>query len=121
MLDFFTGSMTPRELLVLIDRLPRTSALADVMAQDDELAEGVVVEPSSGAHRVSLTEFPPEVEALAAVVDRLGEVVAAVVASAGGKARRVRPWPRPVTAADRARARAVSAATDDLERQLFPD
>ncbi len=60
-------------------------------------------------------------EALAAVVDRLGEVISAVVQSAGGKPVTVKTYPRPVTAADRAHAHARREADDALARLLFPD
>ncbi|HEY9369597.1 hypothetical protein [Streptomyces sp.] len=67
-----------------------------------------------------LTEWTPEVQALAMVVDRLAEVANAVVAGAGGKPSRARPYPRPVTAFDRARAKRIREATDDMVAQLFP-
>jgi hypothetical protein len=43
-----------------------------------------------------LAEWDPSVELLAAVHDRLGAIVQAVVASAGSKKKiQMRPWPRP--------------------------
>jgi len=106
--------------LTLIDHLPRTSAFAAAVAQDDELAAEVGDLPKA-SHIPPLTEWTPEVEALAAVVDRLAEVANAVVAGAGGKPSRVRPWPRPVTAFDRARAKRIREAAAELEAALFPD
>ncbi|HEY9409405.1 MAG TPA: hypothetical protein VIP77_07465 [Jiangellaceae bacterium] len=106
--------------LTLIDHLPRTSAFAAAVAQDDELA-AEVGDPPKASHIPPITEWTPEAEALAAVVDRLAEVANAVVAAAGGKPSRVRPWPRPVTAFDRARAKRIRAVTDDLVAQLFPE
>jgi hypothetical protein len=52
-----------------------------------------------------LTEFGTTESLLADVFDRLGEVVAAVVASGGGTPPKVRPRPRPQTAEDRLAAR----------------
>lgn len=70
-----------------------------------------------------LTEFSAEVQALAVVADRLGELINAVVVnhpSGKGKPSRVSPYPRPVTAIDRMRARRVKEATDDLASKLWP-
>lgn len=105
--------------LTLIDHLPRTSAFAAAVAQDDELAAEVGDLPK-GSDVPPLTEWTPEVQALAAVVDRLAEVANAIFASGGGKPSRARPYPRPVTAFDRARAKRHREAADDMVAQLFP-
>lgn len=105
--------------LTLIDHLPRTSSFAAAVAQDDELAAQVGDLPK-GSDTPPLTEWTPEVQALAMVVDRLAEVANAVVASAGQRTSRVRPYPRPVTAFDRARTKRIREATDDMVAQLFP-
>lgn len=118
--DLWRGRLTPRELLNLVDHLPRTSHYQDALAQDDEIQDGTVTPPSGQPTGPPLTEFSPEVEILTAAVDRLGEVANAVIAAAGGKPRPVRPWPRPVTAADRSRARERAEVQRDLEQQLFP-
>lgn len=110
-----------RFLLNQIDHLPRTSHYQEARAQDDELAEGMLEHLSDGPPAPpALTEFSPEVEVLQGVLDRLGEVVNAVVASGGGKPSPVRPGPRPVTALDRARARRLKDASAELEAKLFP-
>ena len=109
--------------LTLIDHLPRTSAFAAAVAQDDELAAEVGDLPK-GSDVPPLTEWTPEVQALAAVVDRLADLVNAVVVnhpSGKGKPSRVRPYPRPVTAFDRARAKRSREATDAMVTQLFPE
>jgi hypothetical protein len=109
--------------LTLIDHLPRTSAFAAAVAQDDELAASVVDLPKA-SHIPPLTEWTPEVQALAAIVDRLADLINAVVVnhpSGKGRPTRVRPWPRPVTAFDRARTKRIREAAADLEAQLFPD
>jgi hypothetical protein len=116
--------------LNLVDHLPRTSAYANAVAQDDELAEAALnAAPEGtrvrlGSRAVPMTEWSPEVEALSTVVDRLAEVINAVVVnhpSGKGKPTRANPYPRPVTAVDRARARRRRQAAADLEAQLFPD
>ena len=121
MLDVWRGALSPRTLLNLIDHLPRNSHYAEAMAQDEEVAEGLVDVPAGGPGSPPLTEFTPEVEAIVAVVDRLGDVVNTLIAANGGKPKPVRPWPRPVTALDRVRARKRAEAMDVLERKLFPD
>lgn len=118
--DLWRGRLTPRELLNLVDHLPRTSHYQDALAQDDEVHDGTVTAPSGQPKGPPLTEYSPEVEALSAVIDRLGEVINAVLAAGGGKPKLVRPWQRPVTAADRRRAREREAANEALEQQLFP-
>lgn len=118
--DLWRGGLTPRELLNLVDHLPRTSHYQDALAQDDEIHEGHVTPPPGQPKSPPLTEFSPEVEVLTAAVDRLGEVINAVLAAAGGKPKPVRPYPRPVTAVDRRRARERAEVQRDLERQLFP-
>lgn len=47
-----------------------------------------------------MRDWSPELEALYLHVDRLGEVIQAVVAAQGGKPPKIRPMPRPRTAAD---------------------
>lgn len=106
--------------LTLIDHLPRTSAFSHAVAKDEELAAALAGEPS-GRREVPFTEWSPETEALAAVVNRLSEVVNAIVASAGGKPRPVKPYPHPISAADKVRAQRRREAALELEAQLFPD
>lgn len=69
------------------------------------------------------TEFSPEVQVLAVVADRLGELINAVVVnhpSGKGRATRVSPYPRPVTAIDRVRARRAKEDADDMASKLWP-
>ena len=107
--------------LTLIDHLPRTSAFSHAVAQDEELATALAGEPS-GRREVPFTEWSPETEALAAVVNRLSEVVNAIIATIpGGKPRPVKPYPHPISAADKVRARRRREAALELEAQLFPD
>lgn len=71
----------------------------------------------------STTEFSPEVQALAVVIDRLGELINAVVVnhpSGKGKPTRVPAYPRPVTAIDRVRARRAKEDADDMASKLWP-
>lgn len=120
MLGVWRDEVSPRKVLNLIDRLPRSSEFQNAVAQDDELAVHAVGS-SSAAPEIPLTEWTPETEALAAVVDRLAEVINAVVQSQGGKPIAIKPYPRPQTASDRARVQARRAADEALSRMLFPD
>lgn len=76
-------------------------------ADDEDFAEAVLALPESDRpdRGPSLADWSPEVNLLAAAVDRLGENIAATIAAAGGKAPKIRPLPRPKTAFDRVRAR----------------
>lgn len=95
-----------RELLTLIDWLPRNTAYMEAISNDDEMAEQVLRQPESqqrGSRRPRISEWSAEMEKLTDLVDRMGEVMQAVVASAGGKPPKVHPQPRPKTAVDRLR------------------
>jgi hypothetical protein len=102
-------------LLNLIDGLPSHSAYQEALALDEELAEQVADRDEPTAeYRPRITEWSPTEQLLAALYDRMGEVVAAVVASAGGKPTMPEGWPRPETAADRVLRRKQKQEYDDL-------
>lgn len=75
------------------------------MAQDDELARVQVADTSSSAGGApsgpSVLSWTPEMDMQASAVDRLSEIVSAVIGSAGGKPPKVKPMPRPDTATHR--------------------
>ncbi len=112
MLDLWRDKLSPRKVLNLIDQLPGHSCYAEAVAQDDEIA-GETPEPT-GKYRPRVTEWSPTEQLLAAVFDRLGEVVAATVASAGGDGRVPEAWPRPETASERVLKAQQAAEWDDL-------
>ncbi len=120
-LDLWRGRISVDEISNLIDHLPRTSAFQDALAHDEEyaaLAAGTDSKPTPPR----LTEFGPEIELLAALYDRVGELIGTVVQVAGGKGHHhARPYPRPVTAIDRARAARRAAGAEDLLNQLLPN
>jgi hypothetical protein len=96
------------DLLTLIDWLPRNSAYIETLSEDEEIAEEYLSRPESASTRnpgPRISEWSPELERLTDLVDRMGEVMIAVVASQGGKAPKIRPFPRPRTAIDRVRER----------------
>lgn len=110
-----------RKLLNLIEGLPRTSAFIEAMSDDDDVAAVMLSQPREDRQTgPRLSEYSPEREALDRVLDRLGEVIQAVVASAGGSAPKIKPAPRPHTAVDRARARQAWTRHNSLVARLTP-
>lgn len=110
--EFYRGELGPVALLEYIDGLPSYSRLAAAMADDDEAAEQVLAANNGELPKPGpppLTEYTPEVARLDSVLDRLGEVVGAVIGGAGGKPPRIKPAPRPVTALERVRERVAEA------------
>jgi hypothetical protein len=70
---------------------------------------------------VPVSEYTPDVELLAAIVDRLGGVISTLVAVNGGKnPPKIKPWPRPVTAFERAKNRAAKAEFEDIVAKVLP-
>lgn len=68
-----------------------------------------------------MSEFTAEVELLAAVYDRIGHLTATLMAVNGVKRPpRLQPWPRPVTAIERARSRRARADFDDIVARALP-
>jgi hypothetical protein len=50
-----------------------------------------------------MRDWSPLMEAMAVQIDRLGDVVQAIIAAQGGKPPAIKPFPRPKTAADKLR------------------
>lgn len=94
-----------RDLLNLIDWLPRDSAFMEAMSEDEELAENLLRQPrgKTPGHKVRISEFSPLRETLSDLYDRQGEIVQAIIAAAGAKPPKLKPYPRPRTALDRLR------------------
>jgi hypothetical protein len=94
---------------VLVDRLPGSSATVEAQLGDPEYAAWVAGQPErSGPVPPRLSDWTPDVARLTDIYDRLGELVAAVIAASSkdGKFRPPPPSPRPVTEVDRLKARA---------------
>lgn len=107
-----------RRLISLISQLPRNSFFVEALSRDEELAAELAEMPMESAE-VRMAVWSPELEVLAAVFDRLGSVVAAVVASTGNRPPDLQPFPRPVTAAERARFAANRERRERLVKRLL--
>jgi hypothetical protein len=121
----FTGALSHRKALNLIDHLPRTSAYAAAVADDDEAATMIVASGALNrkASPPPVSEWSTQVDLLASLVDRIGELINATLVnhpSGKGKPARIPSIPRPVTAIQRALARRSAEAAASLEAQLFP-
>ncbi|MFC6885286.1 MULTISPECIES: hypothetical protein [Actinomadura] len=92
-----------RFVLNLIDSLPSHSRTMAAIADDDEVAAQMDLD--APPRPPSLTEFDPTTRAVADLYDRVGVLIAAVVASTGKKPPRVPPYRRPRLAIDRLRER----------------
>lgn len=107
-------------MLNIIDHLPRNSAYAEAIANDDELAD-LLVDSPDGDYAPAVADWSSELEVLVAMLDRLGDLISAVSVTSGGKPVRVKPWPRPLTAADRAVQRRKHNTYVDLVALVLPD
>jgi len=112
-------------LIRRLNRLPQ-SAYRIAVAEDDEAAEAALAraDKSTGAtsarRRPTLEEWSPEVEYIAGAVDRLGELIATVIATTPGakKPPRIRPLLRPQTALERVQTRQTWQQHHDLVAEV---
>jgi hypothetical protein len=93
---------------LLLSRLPASSAFVEAQLDDPEVAARLVAQPDGPPSRPRVSDWSPDVARLTDIFDRLGELLAAVIATAsGGKVKPPPPSPRPSTAVDRLKAQAV--------------
>lgn len=120
LVDFFRGRHSWRKLWLILDRLPTSSAYREAVLDDPEVAEALMqrLEPQRRSAGPRLSEFDTNVALLTDIYDRLGDVIAAVVMSNGGKDPKVRPAPRPLTGLDRARKRLEDRQFAALEAEF---
>jgi hypothetical protein len=92
-----------RYLLMRIDNLPRNSRYLEALSLDEDLAAEIMKMPPPKGSPVRMRDWSPELETLTLLVDRLGELIKAVVAVQGGKPPKIALLPRPKTAAEELR------------------
>lgn len=118
LVDFFRGRYSWRKLADLLDWLPTGSALWAARADDDEAAQAYLDRAGNkrrrAAARFPLRDMDPSTQLLMSVVDMLAVVSAKLEALGGGRPGTVKPVPRPLTAMERAEARAEAAQVDNL-------
>lgn len=92
------------------------------MTEDEELAEQMALRPPADTEPgVQMADWSPEMEALSLIVDRLGEVMRAVIATIPkAKVPAIKPMPRPRTAFDRVRQRRRVAKHRALVARVLP-
>jgi hypothetical protein len=115
-----------RRLLNAIDHLPRNSFFAEAVAGDVEHAEMVLRAQSNLREEkkptMPISAYSDEVAALAAVVDRLGQVVSVIIAAnspKGSPRHEIEPYPRPETAAATIRHKIMREKHERLADQML--
>lgn len=74
----------------------------EAVSLDEEMAEQMAKRPpAKKADPVRMRDWSPLMEAMATQIDRLGDIVQAVIAAQGGKPPKIKPFPRPKTAMDK--------------------
>lgn len=114
LLDFFRGTHSWRKLALLVEHLPGSSATVEAQLDDPEYAEWVASLSDGPPRGPKVSEWTPDVAMLTNIYDRLGELIGAVIAGAGGKPPQNRPLPRPKTEVDRFKERAARARHQSL-------
>jgi len=112
-----------RQLLDILEYLPRTSAYAQALATDEELAEQVAEMPETDDRPAAWTrshrDYTPEVEMLTAVYDRLGELIRVTAAMRGARGKPPPLGPRPVHAFEKYRKQKLRRNHDQLVSRLI--
>ncbi len=77
----------------------------EAVSKDRELAEQMLDSPApEKGDAMRMRDWSPLMEAMATQIDRLGDVVQAVIAAQGGKPPKIKPFPRPKTAMEELRS-----------------
>lgn len=103
-----------RLLLNVIDCLGRDTHYGEAIALDESLVDREQARAPAGRPR--MREWSPEVELLAAIYDRLS----ALIQIQSEKSLNLKPWPSPMTAAERVNAILARRQYDHLSAKLFP-
>ncbi len=89
----------------------------EALSQDEEIAEELLDEIPVHVERISI--WSPEREVLAAIYDRLGNLLRVTVAASNGIPPDLDPFPRPVTAHQRLRAKRDDEQYESLVERLI--
>lgn len=97
-------------LVDLIDQLPSACRVNEAIAQDDEAADELVAmlddsESEGPDWSPRVAEFDLTNTMLAQLINEVKLLGQTIIASNGGKAKKIKPFPTPRTAIDRARER----------------
>lgn len=92
----------------------------EAYSQDELIAEHLP-EPESSKPMRRMSEYSVEVEMLSTLVDRMSEMIQALLASRGVKPRRITPAPRPVTAYERIKKDRRKSQHESLVARLLPN
>ena len=104
----------------IIDQLPGNSRYSEAVADDDEAAETfLAMDITPPAPSIRLADWSPEVAELRRATNRIGELIAAVIAANGGRAR-LSSLPVPEVATDRVRRRIAHSKHRRLVSVLIP-
>lgn len=113
-----------RKILLILGQLPRTSAYAEAMATDIDLAKALAALPEAdrkkGQWRRSYREFTPEVEMLSALFDRIGELIRLTAATRGARSKTPMSAPRPIPAIDRIKRQTAEDKHRRLTARVLP-
>lgn len=110
-----------RRLLALIDRLPAHSYYGEALYGDDEYLEAMLGDDDRKPSLPPLHMETSELQMLRVVAERLDKVAATIIASVGGKPKKIEPLPRPVTGVQRVKWKRSRQAQQDLEAKLWPN
>lgn len=107
-----------RLLLNLIDHLPPWSHYGAAVADDEDYASAALAREAK-PQPPSVAEWTPLVDAVNALVDRVGDLISATAAGRGGRIQIPRR-DRPVTAIDRVREQRSEQQRLSLVKRLLP-
>lgn len=100
--------------------MPRESRFVEAFVTDDEMAAVMPTPSKNGDQGPRVSEWDMNAQLLAAVFDRLGELINVQVQTGGGKKQKIPPFPRPQTAAERVAKKRQKAKHDALTARVLP-
>jgi hypothetical protein len=111
--DVLRGDISVDEAWTVLMHAPRDSPVISAIADDPFYAQ-----PDAKVKPPTLAQFSPERETLARIDNKLGALLANLIALGGGKPPRIEPHPWPESASQRAAAAAERDAAVELHDRL---